>query len=36
RNGKLVHFPGTKDLIGSIIKVKIERVKTFTMEGIVV
>ncbi|MDD2446058.1 MAG: tRNA (N6-isopentenyl adenosine(37)-C2)-methylthiotransferase MiaB [Tissierellia bacterium] len=35
-SGKLVHFPGTKDLIGSIVNVKIKRVKTFTMEGTVV
>ena len=35
-SGKLVHFPGTKDLIGSIVNVKIRRVKTFTMEGTVV
>jgi tRNA-2-methylthio-N6-dimethylallyladenosine synthase len=35
-SGKLVHFPGSKDLIGNIIRVKIDTVKTFTMEGTVV
>lgn len=34
-SGKLVHFPGSKDLIGKIVNVKIDTVKTFTMEGTV-
>ncbi|MDU5079955.1 tRNA (N6-isopentenyl adenosine(37)-C2)-methylthiotransferase MiaB [Tissierella sp. P1] len=33
RNNKLVHFKGNEDLIGSIVSVKIENVKTFTLEG---
>jgi len=33
---KLVHFKGDKNLIGDIVKVKIENVKTFTLEGILV
>lgn len=36
RTNKLVHFKGSEDLIGSIVKVKIETVKTFTLEGIIV
>lgn len=31
--GKLVHFMGNKDLIGSIVNVNISSVKTFTLEG---
>lgn len=31
--GKLVHFKGSKDLIGNIVDVKITNVKTFTLEG---
>lgn len=30
---KLVHFKGSKDLIGEIVNIKIEDVKTFTLEG---
>lgn len=33
---KLVHFKGDKSLIGSIVNIKIENVKTFTLEGILV
>ncbi len=36
RSGKLVHFPANKDLIGNLVKVRIETVKTFTMEGTIV
>lgn len=32
-SGKLVHFPGDKELIGQIVYVKIIDVKTFTLEG---
>ncbi|WP_353095230.1 tRNA (N6-isopentenyl adenosine(37)-C2)-methylthiotransferase MiaB [Tissierella praeacuta] len=33
RANKLVHFKGGKQLIGSMVNVKIENVKTFTLEG---
>ena len=33
RNSKLVHFKGDKNLIGKIVKVKIENCTTFTLEG---
>ena len=33
RSGKLVHFKGHKDLIGQIVDVKINEVKSFTLEG---
>ncbi len=33
RNAKLVHFKGDKSLIGTVVKVKIESVTTFTLEG---
>ncbi len=33
REFKLVHFKGDKKLIGSLVNVKIENVKTFTLEG---
>lgn len=33
RNNKLVHFKGNKDIIGTIAKVRIDDVKTFTLEG---
>ncbi|MST99947.1 tRNA (N6-isopentenyl adenosine(37)-C2)-methylthiotransferase MiaB [Tissierella pigra] len=33
RTNKLIHFKGDKSLIGSIVNVKIENVKTFTLEG---
>ena len=36
RNSKLVHFKGDKDLIGKIVKVKIEDCTTFTLEGIMI
>ena len=36
RNAKLVHFKGDKDLIGKIVKVKIEDCTTFTLEGIII
>lgn len=36
RTSKLVHFKGSKELIGSLVNVKIEDVKTFTLEGILV
>jgi len=32
-NSKLVHFKGSEDLIGKIVKVEIQSVKTFTLEG---
>lgn len=33
RHGKLVHFEGDKKLIGQLVDVKIDNVKTFTLEG---
>ncbi len=33
RSNKLVHFKGNEELIGSLVNVKIENVKTFTLEG---
>ena len=36
RTGKLVHFKGDKDLIGEIIDVKIDKVKSFTLEGYII
>lgn len=33
RTGKLVHFKGSKDLIGKFVNVKITTPKTFTLEG---
>lgn len=33
---KLVHFPGSEELIGEIVDVRIEDVKTFSLEGILV
>ncbi len=33
---KLIHFKGDKSLIGSLVNVKIENVKTFTLEGIMI
>ncbi len=33
RNNKLVHFKGNEELIGSTVNIKIENVKTFTLEG---
>lgn len=33
RSGKLVHFEGDESLIGQLVNVKIENVKTFTLEG---
>lgn len=33
RTGKLVHFQGSKDLIGKIVDVKIDEIKSFTLEG---
>lgn len=33
RSSKLVHFPGDKSLIGNLVDVKIDSVKTFSMEG---
>lgn len=35
-SGKLVHFKGSKRLIGNIVNVKINNVKTFTLEGTVI
>jgi|SRR5690554_637136 tRNA-2-methylthio-N6-dimethylallyladenosine synthase len=32
-SAKLVHFPGGDELIGKIVNVRIENVKTFTLEG---
>lgn len=32
-SGKLVHFKGDKDIIGTFVNVKIDNVKTFTLEG---
>lgn len=36
RSSKLVHFPGNRDLIGKLVKVRIDSVKTFTLEGTVI
>lgn len=36
RSNKLVHFKANEDIIGNIVKVKIENVKTFTLEGTLV
>jgi tRNA-2-methylthio-N6-dimethylallyladenosine synthase len=36
RSSKLVHFPGDKELIGKLINVRIDEVKTFTLEGTIV
>ncbi|WP_313756495.1 tRNA (N6-isopentenyl adenosine(37)-C2)-methylthiotransferase MiaB [Tissierella sp.] len=36
RTNKLVHFKGSKELIGSLVNIKIENVKTFTLEGSIV
>ncbi|WP_420485352.1 tRNA (N6-isopentenyl adenosine(37)-C2)-methylthiotransferase MiaB [Keratinibaculum paraultunense] len=36
RTGKLVHFKGNKELIGKLVNVKINKVKTFTLEGFLV
>lgn len=36
RSNKLVHFNGEKDIIGTIVNVKIDNVKTFTLEGTIV
>jgi tRNA-2-methylthio-N6-dimethylallyladenosine synthase len=33
RTNKLIHFKGEESLIGSIVNVKIDNVKTFTLEG---
>ncbi len=33
RTGKLVHFQGSKDLIGEIVDIKIDKIKSFTLEG---
>ncbi|WP_202710929.1 tRNA (N6-isopentenyl adenosine(37)-C2)-methylthiotransferase MiaB [Sporosalibacterium faouarense] len=33
RTNKLVHFAGTKDLIGQLVNVKIDEAKTWTLEG---
>lgn len=33
RTGKLVHFQASKDLIGEIVDVKIDNIKSFTLEG---
>lgn len=35
-NGKLVHFEGNQLLIGQLVDVKINNVKTFTLEGVLV
>jgi tRNA-2-methylthio-N6-dimethylallyladenosine synthase len=36
RHGKLVHFEGDKELIGNLVNVKIEKVKSFTLEGSII
>ncbi len=36
RSSKLVLFPGTSDLIGKLVNVRIDTVKTFTLEGTIV
>jgi tRNA-2-methylthio-N6-dimethylallyladenosine synthase len=36
RSNKLVHFKGNKDLIGSLVNVKIDTCKTWTLEGYIV
>ena len=36
RSNKLVHFKGDKNLIGTMVNVKIENAKTFTLEGTIV
>jgi tRNA-2-methylthio-N6-dimethylallyladenosine synthase len=33
RSSKLVHFKGSTELIGSLVDIKIENVKTFSLEG---
>jgi tRNA-2-methylthio-N6-dimethylallyladenosine synthase len=35
-SNKLVHFLGNKNLIGEIVNIKINNVKTFTLEGEIV
>jgi tRNA-2-methylthio-N6-dimethylallyladenosine synthase len=35
-SAKLVHFPGGEDLIGNIVDVRIDNVKTFTLEGVMI
>ncbi|OLS03964.1 tRNA (N6-isopentenyl adenosine(37)-C2)-methylthiotransferase MiaB [Tissierella creatinophila] len=35
-SGKLVHFKGSKRLIGNIVNVKVDNVNTFTLEGTVI
>lgn len=36
RSSKLVNFPGSKDLIGQLVQIKITAAKTFSLNGIVV
>lgn len=36
RSSKLVNFPGSKDLIGQLVQIKITEAKTFSLNGIVV
>ncbi|HSH34878.1 tRNA (N6-isopentenyl adenosine(37)-C2)-methylthiotransferase MiaB [Schnuerera sp.] len=35
-HGKLVHFKANKDLIGNMVNVKIDKVKSFTLEGYII
>ncbi|MCF6464966.1 tRNA (N6-isopentenyl adenosine(37)-C2)-methylthiotransferase MiaB [Clostridium sp. Cult2] len=36
RDGKLIHFEGNKELIGSLVNVRIEKIKSFTLEGYII
>lgn len=36
RQGKLIHFQGDKELIGSLVNVKVEKIKSFTLEGSII
>lgn len=36
RTGKLIHFKGNRELIGQLVDVRIDKIKTFTLEGCLV
>ncbi|NLV76638.1 MAG: tRNA (N6-isopentenyl adenosine(37)-C2)-methylthiotransferase MiaB [Tissierellia bacterium] len=36
RTGKLIHFKGNRELIGQLVDVRIDKIKTFTLEGYLV
>lgn len=36
RHGKLIHFEGSKELIGNLVNVKVEKIKSFTLEGSII